>query len=206
MPGLLRQAAGTFSVPARVLLCCLVCAVGLLALSSAAATAKPKRPVKRHHRQHHVARRHGSHHRLLVRRQHRYALLHARRARRARLHRRRNRVVRVARHALGVPYRWAGGSPRTGFDCSGLTRWVYSNVGVSLPHYSVAQWRYGRPVARRALAPGLLFFSGLGHVGIYVGHGALIHATHAGARVRVERLSGWLASSYDGARRLRLFG
>jgi cell wall-associated NlpC family hydrolase len=58
-------------------------------------------------------------------------------------------------------------------------------------------------VARRALVPGdLLFFSGLGHVGIYIGHGALIHAPHSGARVRADRLSGRLASSFDGARRL----
>lgn len=67
--------------------------------------------------------------------------------------------------------------------------------------------RYGRRVGWRSLAPGdLLFFSGLGHVGVYIGHGALIHAPHTGARVRVERLSGWLSSSFDGPRRLRLFG
>jgi murein DD-endopeptidase len=51
-----------------------------------------------------------------------------------------------------------------------------------------------------------MFFSGLGHVGIYVGHGAVIHAPRPGARVRVESLSGWLGSSYDGARRLVLTG
>ena len=84
--------------------------------------------------------------------------------------------------------------------------WVYRHVGVSLPHYTVAQWHYGRLVPRRALAPGdLMFFSGLGHVGIYIGHGAVIHAPHSGARVRVERLSGWLGSSYEGARRLVLY-
>lgn len=210
MPGLLREAAGTSSVPVRVLFCCLVCAVGLLVLSSGAANAKPKRPVERHRHHRHVVRGHPPRHRHQVRRRRHLARLHARarRAQRMRVERRRRtRVVRVARRALGAPYRWGGGSPRSGFDCSGLTQWVYRHVGVSLPHYSVAQWRYGRRVGRRALRPGdLLFFSGLGHVGIYVGRGAVIHAPHAGARVRVERLSGWLASSFDGARRLSIFG
>lgn len=113
-------------------------------------------------------------------------------------------MVTAAWQAVGVPYRW-GGSSMGGFDCSGLTRWVYGQVGVSLPHYSVAQWSYGRRVSRRALAPGdLLFFSGLGHVGIYLGHGAVIHAPRPGAKVRFERMSGWLSSSFYGARRLWL--
>ena len=47
-----------------------------------------------------------------------------------------------------------------------------------------------------------MFFSGLGHVGIYIGHGALTHAPHAGTRVRIERLVGRLSSSFAGGRRL----
>lgn len=108
--------------------------------------------------------------------------------------------------AVGVRYRW-GGASLNGFDCSGLTRWVYRSVGVSLPHASSAQWRYGRRVSRRALAPGdLLFFSGLSHVGIYLGRGALIHAPHPGAPVRFARLTGWFSSNFDGARRFRVTG
>jgi cell wall-associated NlpC family hydrolase len=163
MPSVLRRVP----LPARVLLCCLACAVGVLVLSSGSATAKPRKPAKRHHHAH----RHSPRHRHRVRRRHHQARQHTARARRAQLRslerRRRNRVVRLARRALGFPYRRGGGSPRSGFDCSGLTRWVYGRVGVSLPHYTVAQWRYGRRVARRALVPGdLLFFSGFGHVGI----------------------------------------
>jgi cell wall-associated NlpC family hydrolase len=113
------------------------------------------------------------------------------------------RVVYLAWRATGIPYRWGGTSPRSGFDCSGLATWVYSHVGVRLPHYTYAQWRYGRPVGRGALRAGdLLFFSGLRHVGIYIGGGRLIHAPHAGTRVQVARLSGWFASSFVGARRL----
>jgi cell wall-associated NlpC family hydrolase len=58
--------------------------------------------------------------------------------------------------------------------------------------------------SRRAIGLDLLFFSGLGYVGIYLGHGAVIHAPHPGARVRFEWLRGWLASSFYRVRRLRL--
>jgi cell wall-associated NlpC family hydrolase len=113
------------------------------------------------------------------------------------------RVVYLAWRATGIPYRWGGASPRSGFDCSGLASWVYSRVGVRLPHLTYAQWRYGRPVRRTALRAGdLLFFSGLAHVGIYIGGGRLIHAPRPGARVQVARLSGWFSSSFVGARRL----
>jgi NlpC/P60 family len=199
MPKVLRRAAAAVAVPALVLLCCLACAVGVLALSSGTAEAKPKRAAKSGH---HVVRRHPLRLRHARRRKH-----HTRRARLLRAERRaRNRVVQLAWRAVGVRYRWGGGSPRAGFDCSGLTQRVYRQVGVSLPHYTFAQWRYGRRVARRALAPGdLLFFSGFRHVGIYLGHGALIDAPHSGARVRFERFSGWFASSFVGGR-LRLVG
>jgi cell wall-associated NlpC family hydrolase len=82
-------------------------------------------------------------------------------------------------------------------------QWVYSHVGYRLPHYTYAQWRYGHRVARSALHPGdLVFFSGLAHVGIYIGRGRVIHAPQPGTRVQVARLSGWFASSFVGARRL----
>jgi cell wall-associated NlpC family hydrolase len=58
-------------------------------------------------------------------------------------------------------------------------------------------------VARKALKPGdLVFFHGLGHVGIYVGDGRFIHSPRSGSRVRIEPMTGWYASRYDGARRL----
>jgi cell wall-associated NlpC family hydrolase len=113
------------------------------------------------------------------------------------------RVVRFARRFIGVRYVYGGVSPRTGFDCSGFTRFVYSHFGISLPHYSGAQFSLGRRISRAGLRPGdLVFFDGLGHVGLYVGSGRFIHAPHSGTRVSVESLNGWYTSRYVGARRL----
>jgi cell wall-associated NlpC family hydrolase len=113
------------------------------------------------------------------------------------------RVVRYARHLLGVRYSYGGTSPSSGFDCSGFTRFVYAHFGVTLPHYSASQFSLGRRVSRRGLRPGdLLFFDGLGHVGLYIGNGRFIHAPHSGTRVTVSSLAGWYGARYDGARRL----
>jgi cell wall-associated NlpC family hydrolase len=110
-------------------------------------------------------------------------------------------AVAYAKRFLGVPYRWGGSSPG-GFDCSGLVRYVYRRFGIDLPHSSYADFNLGRRVGRSALKPGdLVFFSGLGHVGMYVGHGRFIHAPSTGTRVQISRLSEY-GGSYDGARRL----
>ena len=113
------------------------------------------------------------------------------------------KVVRYARHFLGVRYVYGGTSPRSGFDCSGFTRYVYRHFGIDLPHYSGAQFDLGRRVSRARLRPGdLVFFDGLGHVGLYIGGGKFIHAPHTGTRVSVEKLAGWYTGRFDGARRL----
>jgi cell wall-associated NlpC family hydrolase len=112
-------------------------------------------------------------------------------------------VVGIAMRYLGVPYRWGGASPSTGFDCSGFTMYVYAQIGVSLPHYTGAQWNMGSPVSRSDLQPGdLVFFNGLGHMGIYVGGNNFIHAPHTGDVVKISSMSGWYDSTYVGARRL----
>ena len=111
-------------------------------------------------------------------------------------------VVAIAERYLGVPYRWGGASP-SGFDCSGLVMYVYAQVGVSLPHSSYSQYGMGSPVSRGDLQPGdLVFFDGLGHVGIYVGGNSFIHAPHTGDVVKISSISGWYSSTYVGARRI----
>jgi cell wall-associated NlpC family hydrolase len=111
-------------------------------------------------------------------------------------------AVAIAMQYLGTPYVWGGASPG-GFDCSGLVMYVYSKLGVSLPHNAAAQYGMGVAVPRSALEPGdLVFFDGLGHVGIYVGNGAFIHAPHTGDVVRVSSLSGYYSSAFVGARRV----
>jgi peptidoglycan DL-endopeptidase CwlO len=112
-------------------------------------------------------------------------------------------VVGVALSQLGTPYVWAGSAPG-GFDCSGLVMWAYSQVGVALPHSTYAQWGYGVSVSRDQLQPGdLVFFDGLGHVGIYIGGGQFVHAPHTGDVVKISSLDeSWYASTYVGARRI----
>jgi cell wall-associated NlpC family hydrolase len=113
-------------------------------------------------------------------------------------------VVGIAMQYLGIPYRWGGASPSTGFDCSGFVMYVYAQVGVSLPHNAAAQYGYGVPVAKSQLAPGdLVFFNGLGHNGIYIGGGQFIHSPHTGDVVKISSLSdSWYASTWVGGRRL----
>ena len=112
------------------------------------------------------------------------------------------RAVALARRWLGVPYVWGGSSP-SGFDCSGFTSYVYARLGVRLPHNAAAQYGVGRPVPRSHLRPGdLLFFSGLGHVGMYVGRGRMIHSPHSGSHVEIVSLAGGYGGRLVGARRI----
>jgi cell wall-associated NlpC family hydrolase len=107
------------------------------------------------------------------------------------------RAVSFAVEAVGVPYRWGGESPSTGFDCSGLVRWAYGRVGIDLPHNSYALYDEGRRVREAGMEPGdILFFEGLGHVGLYLGRGRMVHAPQTGRNVEVVRL----ASTNYGAR------
>ncbi len=111
-------------------------------------------------------------------------------------------VVGIAMQYLGVPYVYGGASP-SGFDCSGFVMYVFGQIGVSLPHNAAAQYGAGVPVSRDQLQAGdLVFFNGLGHVGIYIGGGQFIHSPHTGDVVKISSLSGWYSSTWVGARRL----
>jgi peptidoglycan DL-endopeptidase CwlO len=112
-------------------------------------------------------------------------------------------VVGIAMQYLGIPYQWGGESPSTGFDCSGFTYYVFSRVGVSLPRTVSAQYGVGASVSRSQLAPGdLVFFNGLGHVGIYIGGNQFIHSPHTGDVVKISSITGYYSSNWVGARRV----
>ena len=113
------------------------------------------------------------------------------------------RAARIALKAVGVPYQWGGASPTAGFDCSGLVYWAYRHLGVELPHSTYALYDRGRRVTRSRLKAGdLLFFYGLGHVGLYLGQGRMVHAPRAGRTVEVVSLLSYYGDQIVGARRV----
>jgi peptidoglycan DL-endopeptidase CwlO len=105
-------------------------------------------------------------------------------------------IVSEASQFLGVPYVWGGSTP-SGFDCSGLTQYVFSQLGVALPRTAAEQEQVGTPVASLSEAqPGdLLFFEPgqngappgeAGHVAIYLGNDEMIAAPETGEDVQVQ--------------------
>ena len=101
-------------------------------------------------------------------------------------------AIAFARAQLGKPYRYAASGPDS-FDCSGLTMTAWAAAGVSMPHYSGAQYTRFPRVPLNQMQPGDLVFWGSGggsHVGLYVGNGLMIHAPHTGDVVRVAAVYG----------------
>jgi cell wall-associated NlpC family hydrolase len=98
------------------------------------------------------------------------------------------RAVETALKELGKPYRYGALGPTT-FDCSGLTKFAYGAAGIVLPHSAAAQYGSGRRVNRNQLQPGdLIFWRGLGHVGMYIGGGRMVHAPQTGDVVTITSI------------------
>jgi len=114
-------------------------------------------------------------------------------------------IVSFARQFLGVPYVWAGSSP-SGFDCSGFTRYVFGQHGISLPHMADEQFKTGISVSKPQMGD-LVFFTtyepGPSHVGIYIGDNQFIHASSGAGDVTVTSLSApYYRDRYLGSRRV----
>ncbi len=100
-------------------------------------------------------------------------------------------AVSAAYSQIGVSYRYAAEEPGVAFDCSGLTKWAWGQAGVSLPHQSGRQFSVTAHVPIDQAQPGdlIFYYSPIGHVGIYVGGGQLIHAYSPGEPVRLATVN-----------------
>ncbi|WP_424565862.1 C40 family peptidase [Thiothrix litoralis] len=107
----------------------------------------------------------------------------------------RRALLAHAHQALGVRYTYGGETPREGFDCSGLTQYVYKNAqGITLPRTALEQSKASRTISFEEMRPGdLIFFrtsgSTINHVGIYIGRGDFINAASGGGKVTLDSLS-----------------
>jgi cell wall-associated NlpC family hydrolase len=105
---------------------------------------------------------------------------------------------------LGCPYLWGGTGPcSVGYDCSGLVQAAWTYAGVPIPRNTYEQWNALPHVSKADLLPGdLVFFNGIGHVGMYVGGGMMIDAPRTGEVIRLLPLdTDWYQQNYDGAAR-----
>lgn len=120
-----------------------------------------------------------------------------------------DQFIDAALSHLGTRYQWGGTSPDTGFDCSGLVRFVArESLGLELPRRAREQAALGQQVGKQDLQPGdLVFFNTLGqrysHVGIYLGENRFVHSPNSRGVVRVEDMTvAYWQKRYNGARRL----
>jgi cell wall-associated NlpC family hydrolase len=111
-------------------------------------------------------------------------------------------AIKYALAQIGDRYVF-GAAGLVNWDCSGLTMRAFGAAGVSLPHSSRAQYRYGKAVAKKDLQPGDLVFFGkpISHVGIYLGPDRMLHAPRSGSRVKIANMN-MGKKPYIGARRL----
>lgn len=117
-------------------------------------------------------------------------------------------VLEIAKQYLGLPYRYGGNSPSTGFDCSGFVKYVYAQLGVNLNRVAADQMLNGIWVDPSALQIGDIigFYNSSGyinHVGIYAGNGMMIHSPQTGDVIKYESVvSGTYGSRTKHCRRI----
>ena len=116
------------------------------------------------------------------------------------------RIIQSSMRYQGVPYVFGGTSP-SGFDCSGFTRYVFSQAGIYLPRAADEQYEIGQYVSYSRLQPGdLVYFTtyeaGASHVGIYLGNSQFISATSSRGIAIARMDSGYWGDRYIGARRV----
>ncbi|WP_231972621.1 C40 family peptidase [Nocardiopsis alborubida] len=111
-------------------------------------------------------------------------------------------AIDFAYSKIGTPYQWGGTGPN-GYDCSGLTQAAWAAAGVSIPRTTYTQYDMPNAVAWEDIQPGdiLFFFPDLGHNGLYVGNGMMVHAPSSGKTVSEVRLADYWAQHFVGARR-----
>ncbi|MCA2219786.1 C40 family peptidase [Nonomuraea aurantiaca] len=109
-------------------------------------------------------------------------------------------ALKFAMKKRGIPYVW-GGTSDSGYDCSGLMLRAYEHAGIELPRTTTEQYSaFSKKISWDHLKPGdLVFFHGLGHVGMISRPGYMVHAPHTGDVVKEEKLSDWRRDSFAGA-------
>lgn len=119
------------------------------------------------------------------------------------------RAIAVAKKQLRKKYRWGGSTPRTGFDCSGLTHYAFKSANITIPRTAAAQYKHTKRVSLSKMQAGdLIFFhtrrtrARVNHVGIYLGNGEFIHAPRRGKRVSIAKFSKYWRRKAVGAGRV----
>jgi cell wall-associated NlpC family hydrolase len=109
------------------------------------------------------------------------------------------KALEMAKTKLGKPYVWGADGPNA-FDCSGLMKWAFEQVGKELPRSSSAQSEVGQDVSKSDLQPGdvVFFYSPVSHVGIYAGNGKILHASQSGDPVKYSDID---AMPFNSAKR-----
>jgi cell wall-associated NlpC family hydrolase len=125
----------------------------------------------------------------------------------------RHHIEDRGRSVMGTRYTYGGSTPRSGFDCSGFTSWVFRDHGAELPHSSIEQFRMAGSNGsvriwkiRRLVRGDLVFFkttsARVGHAGIYLSKGRFIHSSSAGGEVQISSMtSGYYRERFVGATR-----